>query len=266
MESPNPFHSRRMVDLTQTLSEDLPTSWPGHMPYQHRLWNWYTPLDGFAGEKIASTAPYRTNYLIIDEHTGTHYDAPVHFIPPPDSGLPAAGPLGTMTGEQVPLEWLQGPAVVIDVSDIPSEQDGISPWVTEQHVRDWEALHGPLNAGEVVLLRTGWDRFYTTGPEGRKYVERAIVQKDFPGWPAPDAGMVDYLAGKGIHCLGMDAPSIGAVQEGASAHRAGLSKGVLYIESLTKLDELPVRGSFFIFLPMKINNSSGGPGRAIAYV
>ncbi len=228
--------------------------------------NWYTPLEGFAGQKIFSVSPYRTNYLLIDEHTGTHYDAPVHFIPPPDSGLPAAGPLGTMTGEQVPLEWLQGPAVVVDVTGIPNEQNGISPWITDQHIRDWEAQHGPLNAGEIVLLRTGWDRYYTTGAEGEKYTTRAVVRKDFPGWPAPSASLASYVASKGIHCLGMDAPSIGAVQDGISAHQAGLSKGLLYVESLTNLDQLPTRGSFFIFLPVKIANSSGGPGRAIAYM
>src|SRR4051812_7683821 len=101
---PRQLASSRMIDLSQPLAEDLPTTWPGHMPYQHKLWNWYTPLDGFSGQKIFSVSPYRTNYIIIDEHTGTHYDAPVHFIPPPDSGLQAAGPLGTMTGEQVPLD------------------------------------------------------------------------------------------------------------------------------------------------------------------
>jgi kynurenine formamidase len=266
MEPQNPLQQRRVIDLSQPLAEDLPTTWPGHMPYQHRLYNWYAPLEGFAGQKIFSASHYRTNYMIIDEHTGTHYDAPVHFIPPPDSGLPAAGPLGTMTGEQVPLEWLQGPAAVIDVTHITSEENGVSPWITDQHVKAWETENGALSAGDVVLLRAGWDRYYVPGPEGEKYMQRAVVHKSFPGWPAPSADLANYLASKGIHCLGMDVPSIGAVQDGVSAHQAGLGKGLLYVESLTNLDQLPTRGSFFIFLPVKIANSSGGPGRAIAYV
>ena len=258
--------SCRIVDLSQVLAEDLPTTWPGHMYYQHKLWNWYAPAEGFAGQKIPSKSAYHTRYLIVDEHAGTHFDAPSHFVPPPDSGLRLAGPLGSITGDKVPLEQLQGPAVVIDVRHVSSDQNGVSPWITAQHVRDWESDHGPLHEGEVVLLFTGWDRFFVDGAEGEKYVIRPVLRKDSPGWPAPSVDLVEYVLSRGVRCLGIDAPSIGAAHQGAPAHEAGLAHGILYVENLTNLERLPVRGSFFVFLPIKIASSSGGPGRAFAYV
>jgi isatin hydrolase len=255
-----------LIDLSQVLAEELPGTWPGHMYYQHKLWNWFTPREGFDGQKFPSRAAYHTRFLIIDEHTATHFDAPTHFVPPPDSGLKLAGPLGAITGAKVPLEQLQGLAAVIDVQHVRSESNGVSPWVTAQHVQEWEAQHGSLNKGDIVLLHTGWDRYYTDGPEGEKYVVRPVVHKDFPGWPAPSVDLVEYVLSKGVRCLGIDAPSIGAAHDGRPAHEAGLSQNLLYIEGLTKLDKLPARGSYFIFLPLKIANSSGGPGRALAYV
>jgi isatin hydrolase len=260
----------RIVDLSQVLAEELPTTWPGHMVYQHKLWNWFAPREGFGGQKIFSTAPYHTRFLIVDEHTSTHFDAPTHFVPPPDSGLPLAGPLGDITGDKVPLAQLQGTAAVIDVSHLSrgenGGENGVSPWVTAQHVREWEARHGSLGKGDIILLRTGWDRYYTEGLEGEKYVVRPVVRKDFPGWPAPSVDLVEYALSKGVRCLGIDAPSIGAAHDGRPAHEAGLSQGMLYVESLTSLDRLPARGSYFVFMPLKIANSSGGPGRALAYV
>ena len=79
-----------IVDLTVALSEELPGAWPSHMPFQRKIYNWYgnapgqiQPIHGFRG-------PYQTAWLTLDEHCGTHIDAPSHFIPPPDSGLPEA--------------------------------------------------------------------------------------------------------------------------------------------------------------------------------
>jgi kynurenine formamidase len=255
-----------IIDLSQPLAEELPTTWPGHLPYQHRVWNWYASSQGISGDPIFSVSPYYTRYIMIDEHTGTHFDAPAHFIPPPDSGLPAANALGAITNEQVPLEQLQGPAVVVDVTDVEGSENGVSPWLTSWHLQRWEAQYGSLEPGEVLLLKTGWDRYYTTGAEGEKYMLRPAQRKDFPGWPAPSVDLVEYALSKGIRCLGMDVPSIGAAHDGVPAHQVGLGGGLLYIESLTNLDKLPVRGSYFVFLPVKIARGSGGPGRAIAYV
>src|SRR5687767_8653752 len=104
-----------VVDLTVPLAENLPSHWPTHMPFQRKIYNWYAPqpdqiqpLHGFRG-------PYYTAFLTLDEHCGTHVDAPCHMIPPPDSGLPQAGPSGDITLDKVDISRFMGPAAVIDV-------------------------------------------------------------------------------------------------------------------------------------------------------
>ena len=79
-------------DLTLTIAPELPCVWPAGM----------TPM------AVLPTAPFgrsgrHRDMLVIDEHTGTQWDAPAHFVPPPDSGLPGAGPMGLVTGEKVPV-------------------------------------------------------------------------------------------------------------------------------------------------------------------
>lgn len=256
----------RLVDLSVTLSERLPCTWPGHMSFAHKNWNWFAEVDQPTG-RTRSAAPYQTNFVIIDEHCGTHFDAPVHFIPPEHSGLPWASPLGAETGEKVPLTDLMGPAVVIDVRFLADQgQAGISPFITAAHIQEWERQHGPVNPGEVVLLLTGWDRYYVEGPEGLKYAHGSLVTGTFAGWPAPGPDAVTYLHERGVKTVGIDAPSVGAAHEGAPVHWEGLSRQVRYIELLAHLDQLPPRGAFFQFLPLKIEGSTGGPGRAIAWV
>lgn len=254
----------RIVDLSVTVGPEQPSGWPTHMPFQVKVWNWYQQLSEQQGT-IPSSAPYQTRFWIIDEHTGTHFDAPTHFIPPPGSGLPWAGDAGTQTGDQVPLEELRGPAAVLDVTGLAGQgTNGESPWITPQHVEAWEAREGRLARGEVVLLRTGWDRRYVPGPDGDGYSRDAVLFQRGPGWPAPHADTILLLHERGIRCVGIDAPSIGAAHLGAPAHQEGLSRRMRYVESLARLDELPARGAWFEFLPAKVGGATGGPGRAIA--
>ena len=69
---------------------------------------------------------------------------------------------------------------------------------------------------------------------------------------------------RGVKTIGIDAPSIGSAHSPIPVHQEGLGRGMRYVEILTNLGELPVRGAYFVFLPVKISNSSGGPGRAMA--
>jgi kynurenine formamidase len=258
--------AQRVIDLSVLVAADLPASWPAHMPFVAKVWNYYVPLEERQG-KVPGRGPYQTRFWIMDEHCGTHFDAPTHFIPPPDSGLAQAGEWGSQSGDQVPLEDLMGPAAVIDVSDLCGRGgDGRSPWIDVEHVQRWEACHGSLGRGEVVLFRTGWDRYYLPGEAGDLYAVRPLVHGQGPGWPAPRAETVRYLHERGIVCLGIDAPSIGAAHDGASAHVEGLGRGMRYVELLTRLEELPPRGAFFLFLPVKVAGSTGGPGRAVAFL
>lgn len=260
------FARCRIVDLSLPVSPDLPSSWPTAMPFVAKVWNYYAPLAERQGS-IPSGGPYQTRFWVIDEHCGTHFDAPTHFIPPPDSGLPFASEWGLQTGDKVPLEDLCGPAVIIDVTALSDQGEaGRSPWITPEHIQAFEQTHGALQAGEVVLLYTGWDKYYVTGSLGETYSRQSVLFKQGPGWPAPSPEAVIYLHEKGIRCLGIDAPSIGAAHEGVPAHQEGLSRGMRYIELLAGLGSLPVRGAYFIFLPVKVAGATGGPGRAIALV
>jgi kynurenine formamidase len=254
----------RVVDLSLTVSERLPCTWPGHMTYAHHNWNWFAEVEGPMG-RTRSVAPYQTNCVVIDEHCGTHFDAPTHFVPPPDSGLDLAGPLGDQTGDRVPLEDLMGPAVVVDVRFLADTgEPGVSPFITADHVREFEEEHGSLREGEVVLFRTGWDRYFVEGDEGEKYMRGSLVTGEHPGWPAPAPETAIYLHERGVKTIGIDAPSIGSAHDGVPVHQEGLSRGMRYVEILTNLGGLPVRGAYFIFMPLKIADSSGGPGRAMA--
>jgi kynurenine formamidase len=236
------------------------------MPFTVKVWNYFTALRERQGE-VRSTGPYQTRFWIIDEHCGTHFDAPTHFIPPPDSGLPWAGEKGLQTGEQVPLQELAGPAAAIDLRALKDQgKPGESPWIRVEHLQRWEDQHGPVQPGEVVLFLTGWDQYYLQGPAGDSYCLKPLMRQQGPGWPAPDADAVSYLYERGVRCLGIDTPSMGAVHDGAPVHYEGLSRGMRYVEMLTGLERLPARGAYFIFLPVKVAGSTGGPGRAIALV
>jgi kynurenine formamidase len=261
------FYNYELIDLTLTLSEKLPTTWPVHMPFQRKNWNWYSTVTSENGiEKESKFGPYYTEWFLMDEHAGTHFDAPSHFIPHPESGFANASQAGLITGEKVDLNKLVGYAVVIDVSAMTGTGNpGESPIITKEFLEEWQNEHGPIESGSVVLFYSGWDRFFLPGEKGKAYSYDTYYQKT-PGWPTPNAEAVDWLFERGVRCLGTDGVSIGAAHEGVSAHVAGLTKEMAYVESLTQLDKLPVRGAYFIFLPIKIEGSSGGPGRAIAWI
>lgn len=254
-----------VVDLSNVLGEEMP-AWPGHVLFTHKVHNWYERVAG-PGQPLKSTAPYYTCWYTIDEHCGTHFDAPPHFVPPPGSGLAHAGDLGAETGDRISLGRLRGPAVVVDVRGLnDGAENGVSPRITPELLEAWEADHGALQAGEVVIARTGWDAYWTSGDEGLKFCWRPVVLKDHPGWPAPSAEAIDYLYDRGIRLFCTDAPSIGAVEEQESMHLAGLTRGMLYVECLAHLDRVPARGAYFVFMPLKLAGSSGGNGRAAALV
>jgi kynurenine formamidase len=257
-----------VVDLTVMLAEHLPGAWPTHMPFQRKVYNWYAsgvagqiqPVHGFRG-------PYQTAFLTLDEHCGTHIDAPAHFIPPPGSGLPAAGEMNAVTGEKLDLTKMMGPAAVIDVTELSGQgEGGISPEILPAHVERWEATHGRLRPEEIALFRSDWDDRYVPFPEGNGYVFDSFVMHQGPGWPTPGIPCLQLLLDRGTTTLGLDGVSVGAAHAGAPPHQFGLGHGMYYIELLANLRKLPPRGAYFIFLPIKVEGASAGPGRAIGLV
>ena len=264
------FASGHLIDLSLPLSPRLPNSWPGAVPFRHDVEHWFADVDDEAQPlHCYNGAPYRSHRLMLDEHTGTHFDAPAHFLAPEGAGLPQADPAGAITGDQVPLQQFFGPAVVIDVTRLRDADvaGGTSPRITPEHIRHWESQHGALAAGDVVLFRSHWDELYEPGLAGADaYVSRPIVHKQGAAWPAPSPEAMAYLVERGIRCVGTDGASMGPAEDGAPTHVVGLSAGLVFVECLANLGELPVRGSDFAFLPLSVVGSSGGPGRAVAHL
>ena len=262
------FKEFRIIDLTLELSEELPCYWPTHIPFQKKKYNWYETVRTVNGIELSDKlAPYFSQWIIIDDHTGTHFDAPSHFIPHPDTGYAHAGPAGAITGEKVNLEDLTGPAVVIDLRELTGKgSNGESPFITPAHIKQWEEKNGPIEKGDVVLFYTGWDKYYLPGEAGKAFAFNPLIAQTGPGWPSPNPETAEYLNERGVVCMGTDGTSIGAAHEGIPVHLAGLSKGMLNVESLCNLHQLPTRGAYFMFLPIKVAGSSGGPGRAIGLV
>ena len=268
-----------LIDLTHTVDETYPCSGMWLPQFKHVVHNWYEPRPDDAQRLLSRSytqvsqdgrethGVYYSCWMILWEHTGTHFDAPTHAIPPSGSGLPHANEWGDVYGEQVPLHKFQGPVAVIDVRELRAEpqQPGFSPLITLDYLQAWEAKHGEFQAGDVVALFTGWDEFFVPYPEGSAFLMDPFQGRS-PGWPAPTEEAVIYLNDKGVETLVSDVPSLGATDDIQSVHWAGLGRGMVFIECLTNLGQLPPRGAYFQFLPLKIKRSSGCSGRAMAWV
>ncbi|HUU13487.1 MAG TPA: cyclase family protein [Terriglobia bacterium] len=228
------IRSARVIDLSQTLEEHIP-NYPTHSKYFHNLWGSYW----HGGRSL-------TYQLVMNEHNGTHVDAPAHFISD-------AKPRAHVTIEQVPLTRLMGRGVRLDCREF-KEGD----YVTETFVAEWEEEHGALKAGDIVLFNFGWSAHWGLRPDDKRYVL---------DWPGVSMGAAEYLIEKSVGALGVD--TLSPDPPGALAknpiHPVVLEKQVLIVENLTNLEQLP---DFFLFLamPLKIRGGSGSPIRAVAVV
>lgn len=260
------MRNAEVVDLTVLISEQLPAHWPTHAPFQRWTFNWFKPVKSSYDDNYAQSAfPYYGQRYVVDEHTGTQLDCPAHFIPPEGSGLPFAGPMGKITCDKIaPSQWM-GPAVVIDVRSILDQApNGKSPIITPKMVQDWEANNGALKPGDIVLFYSGYsDKYYKPFPEGNRLAFEPLILQSKPGWPAPGPQTMEYLNSKGIKHVGIDSPSMGAVESPQATHVAGLKYGMTWEELLTNLGRLPARGAFYIALPLKVIDASGEPTRAV---
>jgi kynurenine formamidase len=179
---------------TALLAEELPSHWSTHMSYQQKTYNYFADTGRSEARLRSRTGPYQTRWLLIDEHTGSHLDAPAHFYPGPETGLEHAAEIGSVTVEQLPLSRFMGPAAVIDVpGDLPGGAPGVSPIIPPSLVEEFENAPGRLDEGDIMLLRTGWDRCYQPGEAGDGYCFHPLVTKTEPGWPAPDSPLMELL-------------------------------------------------------------------------
>ena len=132
--------------------------------------------------------------------------------------------------------------------------------VTVEEVRGWEAEHGEIGEGAIVLLDFGWAERWTTehGVEDQPY------HGDNPGLSEEAAG---YLADRGVKLVGGDVPTVDVGSDPVEpAHRVLLPRGVLVLENAANLGELPPRGAFFVGLPLRVRDGTGCPVRAVAFV
>ncbi len=263
------LRTAEIVDLTLTLDERLPTAGDWLPPFRHVVYNWYEPLPDAPQPLLSRSfkSTYYSCWITIFEHCGTHFDAPTHACPPAGSGLPGAHDK-SIFGDKVLLNRLQGPAAVVDLRPFRAgpQENGKSPIVYPDYLCEWEKVHGEFQPGDIVTFVTGWDEYFVPLPEGANYLMNPLRYKTTPGWPSPARESIIYLANKGVDCCTIDTPSMGAAQDVASVHYELLGRGMVMVENLANLDRLPPRGSYFVFLPLKVARSSGCPGRAFAYV
>ncbi len=247
--------SPSIVDLSLTVTPEYPCFWPIGMT-QYLL----TP------NRVIGPGAYNRDMVIIDEHTGTQFDAPAHFVPPPDSGLEGAGPMGKVTGDLVPAWQFVGEACVIDVGDhLNDAKPGESFLITPEIVLSWEQKNRKLGPGDIVLFRSGYsDRYYQPYPEGDRFVN-TVLRNETPGWPAPTPQTMKLLGERKVTAAGTDGASMGPVPTLAAAtHQAGAQYGLVWTECLTNLKSLPPTGAFYALLPNKHVAGSGGESRVLA--
>ena len=226
-------------------------------PYDEHTLYWPTSLSSFELRSLSAGETeggwyYSANTFCTPEHGGTHLDAPVHFS------------RGGLSVEAIPLERLIGPAAVIDVSAKAAADHDYR--LTTADVRRWEAANGRVPAGAVVLLRTGWSRYW---PDAKRYLGDDTLgdasNLHFPSYGAEAARFL--IEARGIESLAVDTASI---DFGATAdflvHRIAAEAGVTGLENLTNVQALPATGAWIVALPVKIAGGSGAPVRVIALV
>jgi kynurenine formamidase len=220
---------------------------------------WPTAEEGFKLIKVADGLTeqgyyYAANNFSSAEHGGTHIDAPLHFAK------------GHRSVDQIPLDQLVGDALVVDVTTACASQPDYR--VTNDDFTTWERAHGQIPNGAIVLMRTGFSRFW---PDVATYLgtaERgaaAVAKLHFPGLH-PDAAR--WLAeSRRVKAVGLDTASIDYGQSTLfETHRILYERDIPAFENLTGLEHLPPVGAVVVALPMKIKGGSGAPLRAIAIV
>ena len=195
------------------------------------------------------------NTLTFGEHTGTHFDAPVHWISGKD--------LPDNACDTIPARQFVGPACVIDVrAEVERNPDFL---LTVAALERWEAANGRVPAGAWVLLHSGWSR--RTDPAA--FLNVAADGPHSPGFDAETSRVLAHdrnILGVGVETIGTDAGQAGRFDPPFPNHATMHGAGKFGLASLCHLDELPPTGAVVIAAPLKIVNGSGSPLRVLALV
>lgn len=233
---PAPRSFRTAIDLTHLFSPALPV-YPGYKPVQVRE-RFSIARDGFSANEVT-----------FDEHTGTHVDAPMHFV------------RGGASGDRIAVDRLVAPLAVISIADRAAQDaDAV---VTAGDLLEWEKRHGRLPAGAFVAMHAGWgaraanvERFLNRDAKGVLHM---------PGFSEEAARLLVQqrdVAGVGVDTLSLDP---GNAQTFA-AHVAILGAGKYGVEMIANLDRVPPAGATVVVGAPKHAGATGGPARVIALV
>jgi kynurenine formamidase len=239
----------RVIDLTHTLTPEFPTI---VMPPE------LGQCAPFRMEEISryderGPAWYWNNFS-MGEHTGTHFDAPIHWVTGkelPDNAV-----------DTIPPAHFLAPACVIDCS----KQSAADPdfVLTIPFVQDWESQHGRIPPKSWVLLRTDWHKL-----PPKQYVN---LLDDGPHSPGPAPAVVKFLVeerdvhGFGTETIGTDAGQAAHFTPPYPAHHYMHGRGRYGLQCLANLDQLPPTGALLLTAPLKIRQGSGSPLRVLALV
>jgi kynurenine formamidase len=240
----NDFPTGKIVDLSHTF-DSRTIYWPTEEGFKFEK-----GPDGFTPQGYY----YAANRFCAPEHGGTHIDAPKHFA------------INSNTVDQIPLDQLMGNAILVDVAK--QSETNRDYQVTVEDFNAWERQHGQIPNGSIILLRTGFARFW---PDRVKYMgtdERgaaAVAKLHFPGL-SPDAARW-LTSNRSIKAIGLDTPSIDFGQSTLyESHQILFAKNIPAFENVGDMSALPAQGFVVIAMPMKIGGGSGGPLRIAAIV
>jgi len=213
----------KIVDLTLTVSDKIPT-FPG------------SPQPSFIPWENVKDDGYNLELLFLSTHTGTHMDAPYHFL---EKGAKI---------HEISLKKLVSEAVLIK----SKKKDGES--ITKIDIQKFEKKHGKITSFSSVIFYTGW----------QKNLQKKYYFTKNPGLSVSGA---KYLASKKINLVGIDSPSIDLGKDSKfSVHQIFAKKGMLIVENLASLEKIKSSKFHLVVLPLKLKNATGSPVRAIAFV
>ena len=213
----------KVIDLTLTISNKIPT-FPG------------SPQPNFIPWENVKEDGYNLELLFLSTHTGTHMDAPHHFL---EKGAKI---------HEISLEKLVSEAALIK-----SKKNG-GEIITKTDIQKFEKKHGKIEGFSSVIFQTGWQRNLQ-----KKYY--------FTKNPGLSVSAAKYLASKKISLVGIDSPSIDLGKDSKfSVHQIFAKKGMLIVENLANLDKIKSPKFHLVVLPLKLKNATGSPVRAIAFV
>ena len=213
----------KVIDLTLTVSSKIPT-FPG------------SPQPNFIPWENIKEDGYNLELLFLSSHTGTHMDAPHHFL---EKGSKI---------HEISLEKLVSEAALIK-----SKKNG-GEIITKTDIQKFEKKHGKIEGFSSVIFQTGWQRNLQ-----KKYY--------FTNNPGLSVSAAKYLASKKISLVGIDSPSIDVgTDHKFSVHQIFAKKGMLIVENLANLDKIKSSKFHLVVLPLKLKNATGSPVRAIAFV